>query len=579
MFGETITDSDGSSHWQRPDRSTQFEKFESFKTALRDSHDKPIPWMEIEAKKASIDIGSNGPSVQANLDAIAELEKSVTPDVLASIAPQLEKMKGTQADLVKEWTTSNPLSSAPTGNQGLVAYDLQAPAKFLVPRATPLRNRTPRTTQGVGTTARFKQITGVSNAGVGGVADITPFFNSESVSTTFGAISLRRPATISYAAADQTILFMEQGLSDYVSMKAFYESQGYENLRQLSQTALLWATLVGEEKSLLYARGSGTGFEGAISAPTAVALSANQNVVGSQVGNSANIANLYCYVQANSGRGQSVNSTVASTATFAAVTGKTTTITWTDATGALGYTIYLGTATGIANCYFSGTSQTNSFVPSFTGGGTGGCPNTGAQPQAADTSADANTYDGFLSVLADPAKAGYVTRLNTTFSTSNPGVEYQTAFQNMYYNAGGTGQYALADPDVVWIYPTGRVALSDLLKTAASANYRLTIDDGSSGTGTHLGSIVTGIVNEVTGKMVDFEIHPYMPKGCSIVHSETLPIPDSQVSSTTEVRNVVDYTALEWPAIQMTWDISTYILGALVFYAPLWSGTVLGIGN
>lgn len=550
------------------------DRFEAFKADIQKSIDTPFDPMAILYKKEGLEPPSGAPAARTAI--LDELEKSVSPEVLASISPQLEKLKGVEADLAKDWLSNSPLST------GLVAYDLQAPAKYLVPRDTPLVNRTPRTTQGVGTTGRFKQILGVSNSGTGGVADLTPFFNSESVSTTFGGVTgLRRPPKISYAAADQAILFMEQGLSDDVSMKAFYQSQGYENLRQLSQTALLWATKVGEEKSLLYARGTATGFSGALAAPTAVAIGANQTPTGGAVGNSANIATLFCYVTAKSGRGESVASTVVSSTTFSAVTGKTSLITWTDSPGALGYNVYLGTVTGIANAFFDGTTQVNSFQTTFTGGGTGGVPSTGAQPPGSDTSGDANAYDGFLTVLSNPNVAGYVSRLNSTLSTANPGTEFQAAFAALYNNAGPSGgQSLLARPNVVWIYAGGRVALSDALKTnPTGVGYRLTIENELANTGVKLGSIVNGLVNEVTGDMVDLEVHPYMPKGCSIVHSETLPIPNSEVSSTVEVRNVVDYTCIEWAPIQMSWDQSTYMLGSPLFYAPVFSGAVLGIGN
>lgn len=572
MFGRYETLNDGSSAWRRPSSREAVDLFEAYKSVLSDVQANPGKPGDIALKAAGIMPNASG---RVTAEAIADLEKAVGPDVLASIAPQLEKLKGVEADLAKDWLSNSPLAT------GLVAYDLQAPAKYMVPRATPLRNRTARSTQGVGTTARYKRITGVTNAGVGGVADQSTFFNSESVATTFGGVTgLRRPPKISYASDEKAILFMEQGLSDSVSMKAFYQSQGYENLRQLSQTALLWATLLGEEKSLLYSRGSAAGFTGAIAAPTAVTIGAAANPTGGEVGNSANIATLFVYVTARSGRGESVASAVVSSTALSAATGKVLPITWTDSAGALGYNVYLGTTTGIANAFYNGSTGTNAFTTTFTGAGTGGVPSTGAQPPAADTSADANGYDGFLTVFSDPTQAGYVNRLNAPFSSTNPGSEYQAAFAALYGNAGPLGgQTLLADPDVIWIYAAGRVGLSDLLKTASSANYRLTIDNGEANTGVRLGSIVTGIVNETTGTMVDFEVHPYMPAGCSIIHSETLPVPDSEVSATVEVRNVCDYTAIEWPQMQMSYDTSTYMLGSPLFYAPAWSGTLLGIGN
>jgi hypothetical protein len=387
------------------------------------------------------------------------------------------------------------------------------------------------------------------------------------------------------------VIYKEQGFSDSVTFLADWQSLGYQNMRQLSQTAALWALLLGEEKSLLYGRGSSTGFAGAIAAPTGVTFAANSalaNPVTGQspttvVGNTANVATIYVYVTASSGRGQSVASTVASSTTFAATTGKTSIVTWTGSTGALGYTIYAGTTTGIANAFYMGTSQSTTFSLSFGGAGTGGVPSTGTQPSASDTSADVNAYDGMLTILTNPALAGYVNAAGGqgtggVFSTTNPGVEYQTAFENMYYNGGGTGQTALANPDVIYMYAGGRVALSDLLKQAG-ANYRLTIDQADVASGVTLGSLITAIQNEITGKVLPLTVLPYMPKGCSIIYSKTIPVPQSEIPSAAEVRNVIDYTAIQWADIQMTHDISNYMLGSLIFYAPLWSGAITNIAN
>jgi hypothetical protein len=89
--------------------------------------------------------------------------------------------------------------------------------------------------------------------------------------------------------------------------------------------------------------------------------------------------------------------------------------------------------------------------------------------------------------------------------------------------------------------------------------------------------VVAGIANQVTGKMVDLGVHPYMPKGASIIRSRTLPVPESEVSATSEVVNVQDYMAVDWPVIQFTYDASTYMFGTFVHYAPGWSGALLGL--
>ncbi len=49
--------------------------------------------------------------------------------------------------------------------QGLVAYDLQAPAKSLYPAATPIRNRLPRVQGGTGTATNWRQVNSLVGSG------------------------------------------------------------------------------------------------------------------------------------------------------------------------------------------------------------------------------------------------------------------------------------------------------------------------------------------------------------------------------------------------------------------------------
>jgi hypothetical protein len=93
----------------------------------------------------------------------------------------------------------------------------------------------------------------------------------------------------------------------------------------------------------------------------------------------------------------------------------------------------------------------------------------------------------------------------------------------------------------------------------------------------NVGSIVNGIANQVTGDMVDFDVHPYMPVGNSYIWTKTLPFPDSEITNTVVAKNVQDYLYQMWPQIQFTFDASTYQLGSLIHYAPAWSGAISGL--
>ena len=504
----------------------------------------------------------------ADMD-LGSLEKSLSPDQLASATAAVSAAKAQQADLTKAWTFSNPSTQ-------LVPYDLLPVVQLLVNRKTPLVDRIP-TGPAEGTAHHYDQVTGWSNAGQGGVPNLLAGLNSDSISTAFGPVSLRRGVQIAYATTSGAVIMIEHGLSDQVDWGIGYAMEGLQDARQLSHTGLLWASLGAKEREHLYGRGSQTGYAGALAAPTAVSAAAAA-ATGGQVGNTADVANLYIYVCANSGAGDSVASTVVNSTALSAVTGDVLNVSFTGSSGALFYDIFAGTTTGIANAYYYGSTQfsgVSAFAMQFTGAGTGGVNTTGAQPPAADASASANSYDGLLTVAANPAKAGYTKVLNSTLSTSTPGVEIQAAFAGLYGQGIG-GNFNLADPDEIFLTASIRRQISELLKTTSSTNYRFTAQISENGV--MLGGLVTGIQNETTGKdNVPLTVHPYMPAGSILVQSFTLPIPDSRVSNTVMEREVQPFMAIDWPDIQMSWDISSYWYSALVHYAPAWSGSITGV--
>lgn len=540
------------------------ERFETYKSALSDSHQRAEQGDRAFVPGEGIVAKPQGQAIAARVEAIT---KGLSADALASVQSDLDALKAVTADIGKDWSLTFPNSN------GLVPYDLEAPAKLLVPRMTPLRNSIPRG-KGQGTARQFKRILGWTNSGVGGVGDQMAFMNSESVQTPFGSLSLRRGAKINYASDSKSVAYVEQGLSDMVTWRAQFAGQGFQDIRSLSQTALLWATMGAEERALLYGRGaSGNGYAGAVAAPSA------PTTATATTGGTIPAATYLVVLTTRAGGGESVVSATASQAT----TGSTSTITVTPPAsapaGALGYNVYVGTSAG--TYFYQGTTTTWSPI-TLTSYST-----STAQAPASDTSANANGYDGFLTVLLDPAQSGYVKNYNGTGGNIASGTPvgdkpWQDAFAALYgatvNPGGGAGQdKRLADPDEVWLDGQIRAALGDWLKkSAASTAYRIALTE-SEASGATVGSVVNGIYNQVTGKMVDLNVHPYMPLGASVIRSRTLPVPDSEVSNTSEVVNVQDYMSVEWPVIQMTYDQSTYMYGTLVHYAPAWSGAITGL--
>jgi hypothetical protein len=504
----------------------------------------------------------------AAMEALAAT-KSLTPDALAGLHNALSAQRVAMQEIQKDITLTSPLSTS------FAAFDLEAPAKLLTPRPTPLRNRIPRK-KGVGTSHRVKRILGYTGTGTGGVGNTWPGI-TESSTATFGSINYERGPKISYAADDLVLPYNSYSLSDSVSFDANFSGLGYQDLRQLSSTSTLYATMLMEERMMLMARGTATGYSGALSAPTFTLASP---VAGS--GQTALAATTY-YVNvtsdagiSGSGFGESIVGTEASTVV---ALGDVLTITvGTAVAGALGYNIYVGTVTGNANVKYQGTLKgTGTFT--IQGAGTAGLTGnnaafttTGAAATraAADTSAYSTGYDGILPTVLG-ANSGFNNSINSAFSTANPGSEFQTVFANLY-------ESVKADPDLVLLNGNDRKQLSDAIKSGSTANYRLVINDPGEG-GTTYGSIVTGLQNEVTGKAVDLMVHPWLNQGVAPVLSFTLPIPDTEVSDVWANFLVQDYMGIQWPVTQFSYDFSTYYRGTFFCTAPAWNGAVSGIIN
>lgn len=528
------------------------EQFEIYKAAMADSHQATHTgrvWMEPGSKTIS-----KGLNPAAALERFERLEKSAAGNT--ALMQDLADLRGPLGvDIQKDWTPTNPIAS------GLVPYDLEAPAKMLVPKYTPLRNTLPRD-KGQGNARQYKRITSFTNSGQAS-ASILPFFDSSTQTSTWGGpgnSTLNRPQKISYTGDNQSRAYVEMGFSDQVNFKAQFQGLGFENLRALSHTAVLWASLMGEERAILFGRGAtGGGYKGIVAAPAGITTGT------ATTGGTIAAATYFIYVRSNQGGGLfSAVSTVASQVT----TGATSTITvtvGTEAAGSIGYyDLYIGTTTGIANATyqtsFIGNTKT---ITAYT--------TSGAVIAGTDGSFMTTAYDGFYAVQSDTSQTGYFLRQNGALNTVNPGVEFETALTTMWTANG-------ASPDEIWMTGAGVQALSDALRAAPSSNgYRTMLVAGNNNT--TIGGMVRGIVNTATGEIVDIKGHRFAQPGTALMRSRSLPLTDSEVPAPVCMVNVQDYMALDWPVIQMSYDVSTYWMGTMIHYAPEWSGLIVGITN
>ena len=514
---------------------------------------------------------SSVPGQAPQVDATSQIEalvanKSLSPDAVGALNNALAAQRTATADIVKDISLTVPLSTS------FAAFDLEAPSKLLTPRPTPLRNKIVRK-KGVGTSHRVKRITGYTGTGTGGIGNTWPGI-TETTTTAFGSINYERGPKISYAADDLVLPYNSYSLSDSVSFDANFSGLGYQDLRQLSSTSTLYATMLMEERMMLMSRGTASGYAGALSAPT-VTLTKPSAGTG-QVALAD--ATYYVYVTADAGiSGSGFGESIVSTAASQTTSSQVLKIVVGDVVGALGYNVYVGTTTGTANAKYQGTFKGNTAYVVGSGSVVAGDTLIYSTSSAilasranADTSAYSTGYDGILPTVLGP-NSGYVNDINATFSTSNPGVEYQKVFSSLYDSVKG-------DPDEILLNGADRKQLSDAIKNGSTANYRINLSQTD--TGDYVGGAVIGALhNEITGKLVDLTVHPWLPQGVSPVLSYTLPIPDTEVSDVWANIMVQDYMGIQWPVTQFAYEFSTYFRGTFFCYAPAWNGAVSGIVN
>ena len=517
------------------------ERFEAYKSALSAVHNKSLAAaregrIEFDPQKGAVI--SESPVARFRND----ISKAVSGDQLAGIESAL-------ANIEKDLTLTSPLNNSTSGVTGLVPYNLDPVLSLLVPKELYFRNSVSRI-KSIGQALEFRRITGVTNAGVGGVASVPGFFQSSSASTSFGGVSLNRPGKIAYAADKIVLPFQEFGYSDSVSMQAEFAGQGYVDLRSLSHTSLLWAHMLGEERAILNGSAvalsvSGLTFTGAADA-TGSGLPAGSSTVQVTLSNS---------------QGETAP---LSAGTITAVAGQGAKVTWTGTidNNALAINIYV---TNGSNTYKATTPVTQSAV-------TGLAFVASPAPAAADstwsyTGSTGLSYDGIINTIINGG--GYVNNAGGAVSSTEPGAVFQDALVSLFNSV-------MADPEAIVTTAAVRRALAKSIQTQAStASYRLNYETGSDGV--VVGSLVKGIENEATGRMVELATHRFMPVGTAVVLTKQLPFPDSGVSACWEMHNVVDSMIIDWPQIGMTYDTSSYSLQTLAGRAPAWSGVISGL--
>ena len=534
------------------------ERFEAYKSALSAVHTNTLTAHRRGELSFSPSTGITKTVSAATRteEALSDLSKVVSGDQLAAVTSALAGIQ----DVSKNISLTSPLNNTISGISGLVPYDLDPVLSMLIPKELYLRNSTARI-KAQGQALEFRRITGLSNAGVGGVANLSSFFNSNSASTSFNGVTLNRPTQIVYAADKIVKSFVEQGLSDSVALQAEFAGQGYTDLRQLSHTSLIWSHFLAEERNMMNSCSTPVASAAQISALTFTAAP-DTTGTGITVGTSSTVV----VVTLSSAYGESAPFAAG---TITTVSGQGVKVTYTGAmpAGVVGINIYATTSTPAT--FKASTPSTASGVTGLAFASSAAAALTDGSYNTYAAGANSGTgYDGFVNTFL--TLGGYQSALNGTIASQATADDFlQAAFVSLFNSTMG-------DPDVVITTAAVRRALAKAIQTSAStSSYRLNYETGKDGI--VLGSLVQAVQNQATGKMVDLVTHRFAPAGVALIHTKQLPFPDSGVAQTVEAHNTVDSLIIEWPQIGFSYDISSYTYGALAFRAPAWSGVVTGI--
>jgi hypothetical protein len=530
------------------------ERFEAYKSALSAIHTNTLTAHRRGELSFSPTTGITKTASVATRaeETLSDLSKVVSGDQLAAVTSALAGIQ----DVSKNISLTSPLNNTISGISGLVPYDLDPVLSLLIPKELYLRNSTARI-KAQGQALEFRRITGLSTAGVGGVGNLSSFFNSNTASTSFNGVTLNRPTQIVYAADKIVKSFVEQGLSDSVSLQAEFAGQGYTDLRQLSHTSLIWSHFLAEERNMMNSCST------ALSTAGLTFTAANDATgLGLPATSTSAVA-----VTLSSAYGETASLSAGTVTNATAGQGVKVTFTGTIPAGTVGINIYVTVGSQV---YKTSTPSTASGVTGLSYAATSATvPSTDGSFNAYAAGANSGTgYDGFVNTFL--TLGGYQNALNGTIASQSTADDFlQSAFVSLFNSTMG-------DPDVVITTAAVRRALAKAIQTSAStSSYRLNYETGKDGI--VLGSLVQAVQNQATGKMVDLVTHRFAPAGVALIHTKQLPFPDSGVAQTVEAHNVVDSMVIEWPQIGFSYDISSYTYGSLAFRAPAWSGIVTGI--
>jgi hypothetical protein len=478
---------------------------------------------------------------------------------------------------------SDSLAKTISTATGLVAYDLQAPAKNLYPFVTPIRNALPRVGGGTGTATNWRQVNAIIGSGFDAMGWVPEG---------------QRSGQMSYSTASKSATYVTIGEEDAATYEAISAGVHFEDIQARMTFRLLQKMMLKEEMAILAGNASlqlgtpatptlsASGSGGTLPAATysvivvALTLEGYQNssvAIGVAVSKTITGADGKTYTLSGGSSNKSNN------ATQAVTSGQTLFASVTAIQGAVAYAWYAGAA-GSEVLQAITTINSAAFSAALATG------TQAATAITADNSANPTiAYNGLLTTALQPGSNAYVNILGT--GTAGTGVflttsgrgsvnEIDTMLETMWNN------FELS-PTVLYVNAQELKNITTKVLSNASGPL-LRYDQRGDGSDGGYDLVAAGTVSfyynpfAINGGLrIPIKIHPRVPPGTIIGWAENLPIQyqSNEVPNVAELKTRQDYYQIDWPPVTRQRQVGVYAEEVLAVYAPFAMGVISNIGN
>lgn len=470
----------------------------------------------------------------------------------------------------------NQIEKSITTGTGLVAYDLQAPAKNLYPVNTPLIRSLPRTS-GVGTATNWKAVTGLIGSGF----DASGWVPEG-----------QRAGQMSYATASRSAAYATIGEEDQATWEAINAGRTFEDVQATMTTRLLQKMMLKEEMAVL--GGNNSLQLGSPANPTLAAAGTGATLPALTYSVIVVALTLEGYRNSSLSAGVATSRTVtgadgktftlnggssnkSSNVTQAVTLGQTLSASVAVVQGAVGYAWYVGAAGSETLQSITGLNSVTFSAPLAAG-------RQAASAITADCSTNATGFDGLLTTAFKSGSGAYVSTLasgtpgvGTTLTASGHGSvnEIDTMLQGLW------DTYQVS-PSVLWVnsqqlkdiaskvLSTGSAPLLQYFQNPADGEARVTA-------GAAIDFYFNPFLNG--GMRIPIRIHPMVPPGTILGYADQLPLQyqSNEVPNVAEVRVRRDYYQVDWPVTTRAQMVGVYAEETLAVYAPFAMAAITNI--